>query len=257
MPGIGEKLTYLKRKYHFTTKEVSARSGVPVGTLNKILNGETKSPGLATMEKIAGAFAVPVRYFANDDIPLEYQMGVWAEHYHYQVMSEQEWRVISCFRKLDERKQQMLEAILESLCLLNAAYQKGKGYLKLFCYLPGNLGRQGIDSEMLDVKQITVLNDEVAKYSDFAVVMCGTGMEPLYPLGAILGVRREKVSHGQVGLFIVKGEGYIRTLYQRRGMLRLDTVNCHVPNLKVNDGEPLHCLGRILGPLTLWEESKG
>ena len=105
MPGIGEKLTYLKRKYHFTTKEVSARSGVPVGTLNKILNGETKSPGLATMEKIAGAFAVPVRYFANDDIPLEYQMGVWAEHYHYQVMSEQEWRVISCFRKLDERKQ--------------------------------------------------------------------------------------------------------------------------------------------------------
>jgi len=35
-------------------KELSERSGVPIGTLNKILYGETPNPGLETMRALAG-----------------------------------------------------------------------------------------------------------------------------------------------------------------------------------------------------------
>lgn len=45
-----------KKKMGWTTEELSARSGVPVGTINKILNGETKSPRYDTMDALAAAF---------------------------------------------------------------------------------------------------------------------------------------------------------------------------------------------------------
>lgn len=45
-----------KKKMGWTTEELSFRSGVPVGTINKILNGETKSPRYDTMDALEAAF---------------------------------------------------------------------------------------------------------------------------------------------------------------------------------------------------------
>lgn len=46
-----------KEKANWTTEELSKRSGVPVGTINKILNGETASPRYDTMKALDEAFA--------------------------------------------------------------------------------------------------------------------------------------------------------------------------------------------------------
>ncbi len=46
-----------KEKANWTTEELSRRSGVPVGTINKILNGETVSPRYDTMKALDEAFA--------------------------------------------------------------------------------------------------------------------------------------------------------------------------------------------------------
>ena len=46
-----------KDKANWTTEELSKRSGVPVGTINKILNGETTSPRYDTMKALDEAFA--------------------------------------------------------------------------------------------------------------------------------------------------------------------------------------------------------
>ena len=48
-----EKIALYKKKLNLTTEELSARSGVPVGTLNKILSGATKDPKLETLKAIA------------------------------------------------------------------------------------------------------------------------------------------------------------------------------------------------------------
>lgn len=45
-----------KREMGWTTEELSARSGVPLGTINKILNGETRSPRYDTMQALDAAF---------------------------------------------------------------------------------------------------------------------------------------------------------------------------------------------------------
>lgn len=46
----------MKKKFGWTTEELAGRSGVPTGTINKILRGETTSPRYDTMEALERAF---------------------------------------------------------------------------------------------------------------------------------------------------------------------------------------------------------
>ena len=48
-----ENIAIYKKKLNLTTEELSAASGVPVGTLNKILSGATKDPKLETLKAVA------------------------------------------------------------------------------------------------------------------------------------------------------------------------------------------------------------
>lgn len=57
---LREVLSKLKTENGLTTEQLSLRSGVPKGTLNKLLNGETRNPTGATLKKIADALNCPV-----------------------------------------------------------------------------------------------------------------------------------------------------------------------------------------------------
>ena len=47
-----EKLNEQKKKMGITTEQLSKLSGVPVGTINKILRGETKAPRYDTLQAL-------------------------------------------------------------------------------------------------------------------------------------------------------------------------------------------------------------
>jgi len=47
-----EKIAEYKKKLGMTTEELSEKSGVPIGTLNKILCGATKDPKLETLKAL-------------------------------------------------------------------------------------------------------------------------------------------------------------------------------------------------------------
>ena len=57
---LREALAKLKTGNGLTTEQLSQRSGVPKGTLNKLLNGETRNPTGSTLKKIADALNCPV-----------------------------------------------------------------------------------------------------------------------------------------------------------------------------------------------------
>ena len=60
---IREILARLKTENGLTTEMLSEKSGVPKGTLNKLLNGETRNPTGATLKRIADALNCPVELF--------------------------------------------------------------------------------------------------------------------------------------------------------------------------------------------------
>ena len=64
---LREVLARLKTENGLTTDLLSQISGVPKGTLNKLLNGETKNPTGTTLKKIADALNCPVEVFYLKD----------------------------------------------------------------------------------------------------------------------------------------------------------------------------------------------
>ncbi len=64
-----DKINEYKKKLGLTTEELSKQSGVPIGTLNKILSGATKDPKLETLKSIARVLGLTLNDF-DDDVPL-------------------------------------------------------------------------------------------------------------------------------------------------------------------------------------------
>ena len=62
-----DKIAEYKKILGITTEELSDRSGIPVGTLNKILSGATKDPKLETLKAISRVLGLSLNDF--DDRP--------------------------------------------------------------------------------------------------------------------------------------------------------------------------------------------
>lgn len=61
-----ELIDKLKKEKGWTSEELASISGVPVGTLNKIIQGDTKSPTLETVFALAHALGCSADDFDDD-----------------------------------------------------------------------------------------------------------------------------------------------------------------------------------------------
>lgn len=63
----GELITLYRNQAGMTIDELVEKSGVPKGTLNKIISGDTKAPALDKMKAIAKALGKTLNDFARDE----------------------------------------------------------------------------------------------------------------------------------------------------------------------------------------------
>lgn len=66
-----EKIEEYKRKLGLTSAELAIRSGVPKGTLDKILSGVTKDPKLETLKAISRVLGLTLDDFDDYDFKEE------------------------------------------------------------------------------------------------------------------------------------------------------------------------------------------
>ena len=95
-----EIIQKLKKEKGLTTEMLSQLSGVPQGTLNKILNGETKDPKLETLKSIARVLGCTLDDF-NDDPETKSQF------------SSEEIQLIEKYRRLDDRGKTVTKALID------------------------------------------------------------------------------------------------------------------------------------------------
>ena len=82
--NLRDKLTKLKTENGLTTEALSERSGVPKGTINKLLNGETRNPTAQTLRRLAEALGCELEYLCGrpEDIPGVVRLGDLASPPH-------------------------------------------------------------------------------------------------------------------------------------------------------------------------------
>ena len=81
---LRQKLMLLKSQNGLTTDALSERSGVPKGTINKLLNGATRNPTAGTLRRLAEALGCPVETLMShpEDIPGVYRLAEYAPTEH-------------------------------------------------------------------------------------------------------------------------------------------------------------------------------
>lgn len=74
---LSERLARLKAECGLTTDALSEKSGVPKGTINKLLNGETRNPTAQTLRRLAAALGCPLEELCGkpSDIPGVVRLG--------------------------------------------------------------------------------------------------------------------------------------------------------------------------------------
>ena len=84
-----EEMKQLKREWGYTNEEISERTGIAVGTVQKIFSGETKSPRRDTIKALEklfcseyhGVYPGPVYDFPPEGKPVLVKEGILAESY--------------------------------------------------------------------------------------------------------------------------------------------------------------------------------
>lgn len=61
-----DRIAALKERNNMTTEDLSIKSGVPIGTINKILNGETPNPRLSTSKALAKALNCSLDFLTGE-----------------------------------------------------------------------------------------------------------------------------------------------------------------------------------------------
>ena len=95
-----------------------------------------------------------------------------------------------------------------------------------------------------DFSEIYVRDNTLLAKSDFIVRVNGESMEPMYPDGSLVYVKKtQDLRYGDIGLFVVNGESYIKQ-YRAEGLLSLNPA---FPLIPVGDGSSCLAVGRVVG----------
>lgn len=94
--------------------------------------------------------------------------------------------------------------------------------------------------------EIEVSDTPEARKADFALQIKGNSMEPIYFDGDIVLVKEQpSVDLGQIGIFDIEGNGYIKKF----GGDRLISLNAEYDDIVFSDYDEdrIHCFGKVIG----------
>ena len=111
--------------------------------------------------------------------------------------------------------------------------------------LPASAG-SGVDLDGCEKEMIKVRRSELTDAANFAVRISGSSMEPVFRDGQIALVRSQPtIEKGEIGIFIVNGNGYIKEL----GDGELISLNPKYDNVPLHDHDDIYCRGEVIGTL--------
>ena len=229
-----ERVKELKKQTGVNTKELAERSGVPLGTLNKLLSGQTDKPKLDTLEKIAAALGTTVAYLCDGKTDADTAA------------------ITEKFIRLDKNgRDAVLKTADAELARMEAEARRAASDLglkrKIFIYdVPVSAGL-GSFLDSSHSSAISLVVNDVTDRADYAVRVSGDSMEPRYFDGDIVIVEScGEVPVGKVGIFLYNGESYIKKF----GGDRLRSVNPAYKDIVFKENDDIRCLGLVLGTVS-------
>lgn len=259
-----KRIKEVKSARKMTNDELSERTGIPCGTLSKILAGISETPKFCNIVAICEAL----------NCSLDYIVYGLEENKNNYTLTDEEIEMIEDYRALDPRGQETVAAAIEAQSAyaprtdrmplrkgakilspeplskrLAAAYSantNGTARIPLPLFeLPVSAGT-GMALDYDDAEQIMVRETTLTREADFALRISGNSMEPRYHDGDILLVQEtQTLEFGELGIFILDGCGFFKVY----GGDRLYSLNEDYGDILLKDFADARIAGRVIGKL--------
>lgn len=260
-----DRIKSIKNEKKITNDALSEMTGIPLGTLSKILAGISDSPKLASIVSICDAL----------DCSLDYILTGIPENTNNYTLEESEMTLVESYRKLDKHGRELVGLVLskelERACAdatshisSGARSQRSSGHGAVILERESIRSAAGLEKRKIDLYELPVsagtgvfLSDTASvsisipftpqtQNADFALRIKGNSMEPKYRDGDILLVEEcESVEYGELGIFILDGDGY----FKRYEGDRLCSINPEYQPILLKNFDEISCCGRVIGKL--------
>lgn len=162
-------------------------------------------------------------------------------------LNDDEQELVSYYKKLPEREKIKLLSRAETLSEVYSEQVKETDSIQLIpTYYVSNRVSAGFGEYLEEYEQgktVYVPDTPKSRKADFVLTVSGDSMEPKFHDGDNILVRSQPtVDEGQIGIFDVDGEGYIKKL----GNGELISLNHKYPNIPLKD-RYAKCFGLVLG----------
>lgn len=260
-----DRIKKIKNEQKLTNDQLAERSGIPLGTLSKLLAGMSDSPKLSNMVALCGALGCTIEYIVN---------GTPENNNNY-TLSAAEIKMVEDYRRIDRFGRSAVDAVLaieverlaaaslgteqneteKSAKILKAipsvnryagepAPRTGKRQISLY-ELPVSAG-VGVYLEESRAETISIPDSVKTVDADYALRISGNSMEPKYHNGDILLVQAaDHVEDGELGIFLLDGSGFFKVFSGDR----LISLNPEYGPILLKDFTDVRCKGRVIGRL--------
>ena len=202
----GELISLYRKEAGLTIDELAAKSGVPKGTLNKIIGGVTKAPTLDNMKAIAKALGKRLADFDDDSpkakiTPL-YSSEAMSVARDYDSLDNWGRRAV---RELVDTEKARCE---DETRFLEEADAAGEDKV-INLFDEGSAAGLALGETGQGCQPYT-LKPEDPRGAAFAIRVDGDSMEPDFPNGSIAFVNHDEMRDGDIGVFCVDGATVIK-----------------------------------------------
>lgn len=268
MESYLDRIKLMKNEKKMTNEQLSERTGIPLGTLSKILAGMSDSPKLSNIVAICNAL----------DCSVEYIVSGTPENTNNYSLSGEEIRMIESYRELDSFGRDLVETVIYKEAQRAAALsvatpqsaptkserttarilppvrtqgryagevvRTGKRAILLY-ELPVSAG-VGVYLDEAEAESINIPDNDKTAEADYALRISGNSMEPKYRDGDILLVRHaDSIDVGELGIFLLDGCGFFKVF----GGDRLISLNPAYGPILLKDFADVQCKGQVVGKL--------
>lgn len=242
-----EKLEALLAREHLNRRTLSLKTGIPYTTIDNWYKRSYEGLKLSTAGKLASFFGTTTDYFLREELT-DPDYGKTAG---FQVEFS-EMGLLQKYRALDTYGKKAVEAVLDTEHdrMTHTAQREQKGWITyITCYdLAVSAGTGEPLGDTYYTTKLEIPTQRVPENAHCCLRVNGDSMEPAYKDGDIVFIQRVEdgaLREGEVGIFALNGEGYIKQLGHRQ----LLSFNPKYPPIAVGAYDRLECQGRVLGKL--------
>ena len=255
-----ERIKKIKSEKKITNDRLSELTGIPLGTLSKIMAGISDSPKLSNIVAIADVLGCSLDYIVK---------GTPDNNNNYYLAAE-EMDFIEMYRCLDAHSREVVRVVAakeaervsatvskpavvrpakqtESTAkILTGLNSAGMGRRPIALYDLAVSAGTGVYLDDAQATEITIPDNDKTRIADFALRINGDSMEPKYHNGDIVLVEdTDSVEVGELGIFVLDGNGYFKVY----GGDRLISLNEDYGDILLHGYSEVVCCGRVVGKL--------